>query len=421
MSTAQHLPLDERVARLLAADPILMADPYPTWNQLRDERPVWRHAGTVIVSRHREVRELLADNNLLYSRARTRHSQRYAEARQRFDDDEREAFDDVLDNEFRQLVRLDPPDHLRLRRTVQAPFSMKRLAEDMESAVRDRVEANLDEAAGEGGVVDFKRFAYTLPLQVLGDLLGIPLHDLDQVHAWAHKIAANKMNADSGQMAQEASTAYHGLNAYIEDLMARQRTSETPTGLVGALIEAEDAEHISHQEAIGMLALLIFAGHETTSNLLAIGVLDLLRHREQWTALCDDVALAPQAVEELLRFVTPAHFLQYVAVESRQIDDFTINEGDTIIGILASANRDPEMFVRPDELDITRPDSKNHVSLGFGPHFCLGAGLARMEGLLLFSALTQRYPRTELASESLEWGGSGSLRTPLSLPVRLGS
>ena len=418
MSTSGVSSLQAQVEGLFAADPDLLADPFPVWDQLRTERPVWRLDDVVILSRHTDVRELLADNNVLYSRAATRHSARYTRAAARFQPASAAAFDRVLDQEFGQLVRMDPPDHPRVRKVVMPPFSARKLAREMEAKVAARVSENLDRLDTGDDVVDFKRFAYTLPLEVLGDVLGIPLDDLDRVHSWAHKIAENKLNADSESMAVDADVAYQELIGYIERLVGRQCRSGATTGLIAALLEAEAAGQISHDELTGMVALMIFAGHETTSNLIAVGMLELLRERAQWDKLCARPELVGPAVEELLRFVTPAHFLQYVAATSRELGGEMIAEGDTVIGVLAAANRDPDVFAHPSRLDIERPDSRHHVSLGLGPHFCLGAGLARMEATALFGAMVRRHPGVALTDGELMWGGR-SLRTPLTLPLIL--
>jgi cytochrome P450 len=416
----QNKSLVSRVDLLLAGDPEQLAQPFETWNELRQTHPVLRRNGLVVLSAHADVREMLGDNHVLYSRADTRYTERYRQAREGFSPHGQAAFDDVLDMEFRQIVRMDPPDHPRVRKVVTPPFSARSLAREMEGRVRARVKEMVDELASAGRVVDFKRFAYTLPLNVLGDLLGIPLEDLDDVHEWAHKIAENKNNSDSESAAVEADEAYLGLVSYIERLVARQQASGNTTGLVAALVEAKDAGTVSHDEMISMLALMIFAGHETTSNLLAIGVLELLKHRQQWELLCADPSLTETAVEELLRFVSPAHFAQVTAIQGRELSGVRIEVGDVVVGVMAAANRDPAVFARPDELDILRPDSRSHVSLGMGPHFCLGAGLARMEAAAMLRALVARYPALRLVDEPVRWGGR-ALRTPITLPVDTGN
>lgn len=412
------MSLDDDVRALFAGDPGSLADPYPVWNALRDRSPVWRDGDTVVLSGHAEVRELLGDNNVLYSRAATKTSSRYEAARRAFSPAGGAAFGRVLDHEFHQLVRMDPPQHPRMRKVVTPPFSARNLMREMEAKVRARVDDNLARLAAEPGEVDFKRFAYALPLEVLGDLLGIPLDELDMVHSWAHRIAENKFNADSERAAVAADEAYAALMTYIDRLVERQQATGDSTGLVAALVDAEHGGTVSHDEAMAMIALMIFAGHETTSNLLTIGLLELLRNRAQWQLLVDDPERVPSAVEELLRFVTPAHFLPYVAKESRRLHDVDVEAGDTVIGVLAAANRDPRVFADPDALDVARTDHRTHVSLGLGPHFCLGAGLARMEAGMLFGALAERFPRIRLAGSDLSWGGR-SLRTPLTLPVVL--
>lgn len=413
--------LEGQVAGLLAGDPGLLADPFPIWNSLRDRAPVLRVSDAYVLTTHADVRELLGDNFVLYSRQQSRHSRRYEEARLRFSDEGRASFDYVMDQEFGQLVRMDPPDHPRVRRVLVPAFSARSLAREMRPKVQERLDAKLDALAARDGVVDFKEFAYTFPLEVLGDLLGIPLTDLDSIHEWAHVIAENKLNAQSEQAAMSADVAYHHLLAYVDDLISRQRASNQSTGVVDALLAAQDEGVVDEFEARQMLALMIFAGHETTSNLLAIGMRELLRHPDQWRLLCSAPSeLAPPAVEELLRFVTPANFTQYVTAVDVELHSVMIPQGEAVIGVSAAANRDPSVFDRPNALDITREDAKHHISLGLGPHFCLGAGLARMEASMLFEAMATRFPDASLAAEDVEWGGR-SLRTPLTLPMRLAS
>ncbi len=411
--------LEERVGRLFAGDADLLADPFPTWNELRDTSPVLRLGGSVVLSSHRDVRELLGDNNVLYSRARTRYSEPYEQARRRFSAEGRESFDRVLDHEFRQLVRMDPPDHPRVRAVVQPPFAPRSLKEEMEESVQRRVAEGLDALEREDGPVDFKRFGYSLPLTVLGDLLGIPFDDLELIHSWAKLIAENKFNADSEDAAIAADAAYAGLLGYIDELIRAHRDSGGTPGLIAALLESERSGAMTIEECRQMVALMIFAGHETTSNLLTIGMQSLLADRDQWRLLVAEPDRTPAAVEELTRFVTPAHFLPYVAIQDRVIDGVEISAGDAVIGVLAAANRDPAVFSDPDRLDISRREARRHVGFGMGPHSCLGAGLARMEAVALFREMARRFPEVELVEDGeIVWGGR-SLRTPQRLPLAL--
>jgi cytochrome P450 len=410
--------LEERIFGLFGSDGQLLADPYPTWNELRARSPRARMRATVVLSAHADVRELLGDNNRLYSRQRTRHAQMYQHARRRFEPAQRAAFDEVIEHEFRQLVRLDPPAHGRQRKAVRAPFTPRALLREMQDKIGQRVAAGLEALAGSGDVVDFKKFAYTLPITVIGDLLGISITDLERVHGWARVIADNKFNADSAALAVQARDAYDALMGYIDELVGQQQAAGVPTGLVASLIEAEGNGTVERAEVKALLGLMIFAGHETTSGLISVGLLELLRHPDQWSLLCDDPALVPNAVEELLRFVTPVQFLPYTAVAPRDLGEVQVQTGDTVIGVLAAANRDPAVFDRPDELDLLRADVGEHLGFGLGPHFCLGASLARMEATEIFTVLARQFPRIQLAPGELRWGGR-SLRTPLEMPVRL--
>jgi cytochrome P450 len=409
------------VANFFAADPTSLSDPYPMWETLRSDFPVLSVGGSVVLSRHADVKELLGDNNVLYSRAQNRYSPRYQRAYESFNEEERGAFDNILDNEYKQVVRLDPPEHPRVRKTVQPAFGRKRLIERMTSVVQERVDANLDLIADEGDISDFHGFAQRVPIEVLGIILGIPIEEVMVVSHWADTIGAQKLNVASGEVVLAAASAYQKMRAYIDSLVVREIDSPSEDGLVRELIEAEANNQINHDDLIGLLTQLFLAGFETTANLLTIGLFELLKNEDQWALLCADETLAPQAVEELLRYTSPVHLLQYVSVQAREMHGVEVAAGDTVIGILAAANRDPDVFEDPDRLDLTRHDSRNHVALGYGPHFCLGSHLARIEGDLSFRTLARRFPGVRLVGETLEWGGSAALRTPTSLPIRLSS
>jgi cytochrome P450 len=154
--------------------------------------------------------------------------------------------------------------------------------------------------------------------------------------------------------------------------------------------------------------------------LISIGVLELMRHRDQWERLCDDPSLAPQATEELLRWVTPVQYQWRAARVDIEIDGTTIRAGETVAAVLAGANRDPEVFTDPETLDITRTDVKQHLSLGLGPHFCLGNALARMEGAIVIQKLAERFPDMRLADDEPAWKGSSMMRGPSEVLVSLG-
>jgi cytochrome P450 len=171
-----------------------------------------------------------------------------------------------------------------------------------------------------------------------------------------------------------------------------------------------------------MIALLLFAGHETTTTLLTSGLIELLRHRSEWERLCDDPELVPPAVEEVFRYASPAQWGNRVPRTEIDWDGYRIPEEQTIIVSIAAANRDPRAFDEPDRLAVTRPPRSNHLGLGFGKHYCLGASLLRREVQLAWGELVRRYPKLELAIgfDELEWSGNPILRSVRELPIRLG-
>lgn len=407
---------------LLRSDPEALADPYPVWNELRAEASVYPYNGAWILTDYPLVREFLADNGNLYSRSKNRFSGRYMEGIKSFTEEERYAWNQVMDFEYLQVVRADPPDHARLRSVAHRAFT-PRAVSDMHTLIADYATELLDTALEErttASRIDLKPFAYQLPLLAIGGMLGVPREDLSLIHGWMDKIAANKGNATSGEVALEAHDAYLGIQDYVEGLIAsHQQSPQSVSDLVAGLIAAGEEEELTERELVSMFSILLFAGHETTTNLIAIGVIDLLEHRAQWELLVQNPDLVKNAIEELLRFVTPVQILQLVAVQERQIEGATIRVDDTVMAVLASANRDPSIFANPDQLDVRRDKPTRHLSFGAGPHFCLGAALARLESEIAFRELINRFPNLDVADEPITWGSGVVLRSPENVFVEL--
>jgi cytochrome P450 len=252
---------------------------------------------------------------------------------------------------------------------------------------------------------------------MIGELLGVPRDDLEQIKGWSSAWSRYKLATDESIfLAFEAQGAFR---AYVEDMLKEHRRAPDPTDLVSALVGAEHEETLTADECAAMFFTLLFGGHETTSSLIATGLLELLRRPDQWRALCDDLERVPAAVEELLRYVTPVQWITRRAVTDVELGGVTIPADAHVMPMLACANRDPAVFADPAELNVARQDVAQHVGLGFGQHFCIGASLARLEARTVVESMARRFPALELAADSFQWTGSAQLRKLKALPVRL--
>lgn len=316
------------------------------------------------------------------------------------------------------MVCLDDPAHLRLRNLVSKAFTPRSVA-DMEPWVEGIADALLDDAARQSEVDLMAAFALPLPLKVISEMLGVPE---EQRLAFHDQVAyLIEVNDQPVKRAIRWLPAMPKLLRFFEDLIDLKRNAPDDR-MISRLIAVEDAgDHLSRDELIAMIFLLLFAGHETSVNLIGNGVLALLDHPEQMAMLCGRPELMDGAVEELLRYTNPVEYgTMRFATEDVTIADVAIRRGDMVLALQASANRDETAFGDPDRFDITRND-KRHLALGFGLHYCLGASLARLETRVALNALLQRFPGMRLAvpRDAIRWRHAAGLRGVQRLPVDL--
>ena len=318
------------------------------------------------------------------------------------------------------MLNSDPPDHERLRKLVNKAFTARRV-----ERLRPRITAItarlLEDMPAHGGrkvqpEVDLlASFAFPLPITVICELLGIPVGDRDDFRTWSATIVSN---AAAPEVFQAHTTA---MVRYFMALLAAKRR-EPGDDLLSALIAARDEEDsLSENELVSMAFLLLVAGHETTVNLIASGVLALLLNPAELARLRAEPALIDGAVEELLRYVSPVNHTTFrCAAEPVEIGGVRISRYDPVLIALSGANRDPARFGDPDRLDLGR-DSAGHLAFGHGIHYCLGAPLARLEAEIAISALLTRFGSISLAvpAASLRWRPSTLIHGLESLPVRL--
>jgi cytochrome P450 len=314
------------------------------------------------------------------------------------------------------IMGMDPPDHSRLRRLVGKAFTARRV-EQMRADVRARVARLIDDMIEKGQPADITEdFARPLPVSVICDLLGVPFADHHIFRAWTEGLTGDATT--KGDVLIEIGDA---LGAYMAGQVAQRRRE--PTGdLLGALVYARDnGDKLTEDELISIAGPgMLTAGVETVSSGLPSFVFTLLTHPDKLALLRAKPELMPTAVEELLRYVpinTAAMFPRY-ALEDVRFRDVVVRAADPVLPALAAANRDPEVFAEPERLNLTRQDNA-HMTFGHGPHFCVGAQLARLELQEALTELLTRLPDLRLAEgrEGVEWKYGVIVRGPSRLPV----
>jgi cytochrome P450 len=386
------------------------ANPFPFYAQLRAEAPVFpvmlpTRQRAWLITRYDDVLAVLKD--------------------ERFAKDPRSAMTPEqlkklpwVPSMFKPLERnmldLDSPDHTRLRALVHKAFT-PRLIEQMRDQIQALTNDLLDRVELDGGMNLIADFALPLPLTMIGRILGVADRDNQKFHRWTTTLISGGTNRNLFVLIPSVMR----FMGYVRKLI-KQRRASPGDDLVTALVQAKDgSDQLSEDEILAMIFLLLIAGHETTVNLIGSGSLALLEHPDQLAKLRNEPELIKSAVEELLRYVCPVEMAtERYAREDITIAGTTIPRGELVMAVIGSANRDPNSFDNPDALDITRKNNK-HLAFGYGPHFCLGASLARLEGQIAISTLIQRMPnlRLNIAPDHIRWRGTFVLRGLEALPV----
>ena len=385
------------------ARPNFKANPYPLYARLRTEAPVCPtrllRRPTWLVTRYADVFAVLKDERLMKDWwPVTRWLHRFGGAI------------------TQHMLNQDGPDHTRLRTLVHKAFT-PHLIEQLRTRIQNVCDQLLDGLAANGRIELMSGYALPLPLTVIGELLGIPAEVRDRLHRLSRSTfsAANMLGVILSLPDQKL------LIRRIRRLVAERRR-DPRDDLITALVQAEEAgDKLTEQELVGTIALLLIAGYETTVNLIGSGAWTLLEHPRQRELFATDPALAPSAVEELLRYTSPLDMAsQRFAREDLTIGSVKISQGDLVVAVLGSANHDESQFPNPETFDIRRQPNK-HLAFGQGAHFCLGAPLARLEGQIALSTLFRRFPtlRLEQPHHRLRWRKSLIIRGLEQLPLAI--
>jgi cytochrome P450 len=409
--------IEQEATAFFAADPELIAWPYPMYERWRSGTGVVRWAGgpATLLTKHRDVKAVMAGTYPISNNG-YRFGRLAEGTLARLPAEYHDAFFRIMDFASLWMSRTDGETHTRLRRISSRAFTARRI-EQLRASIQRHVD-DLVEDMTRGDIADVKaQLANKLPVRVIVDLIGVPQSDRDMIWEWSEAIAA--LFSPNQEKLKRADEAIDGFQAYIRDMIARLRTTGEGPELARTLLQGHATDVLSEDELIATYLLILFGGTETTTNLLGNCFLALQRHREQWDRLVADPSLVRAAVEESMRYDSPHHMLVRYALEGFSIGEERIEAGETIILLMGAANRDPEVFADPDRYDIDRPNRAEHLSFAYGPHFCLGAALARLEGEVMFSTLVTRFPNARLLSDDIRYGGSTMLRAIQNLPVEL--
>lgn len=392
------------------------ADPYPALARLRAASPC-RVGDTpfVVVAGHADCTALLRDPRASVDR-------RLAAAPINLLDSHRRTLpaDAPPPLVERSFLWLDPPDHTRLRRLVSSAFT-PRVVQRLEHRIDSFVDAAIDRAAVVGSFDAVSDLAYPLPVTVICDLLGVPIEDVPLFQSWSSIISSaidpiSAATSDPAAAIAEVALAQTDLQHYLDGLLDLRRRAPRDDLLSALLAAEDDGDTLSHDELVATAGLLLIAGHETTVNLIANGILALLRHPGVAESLRLDPALGAGIVEETLRFDPPVQTAGRIAREPITVGDLDIRPGDVIGLLLAAANRDPKVYDDPDRFDPRR--RPRHLAFGLGTHFCLGASLARLECRIALTRFAQRFRHPVLVQDPPVYRPNISLRGPDSLEIR---
>ncbi|HZI45203.1 MAG TPA: cytochrome P450 [Ilumatobacter sp.] len=396
------------------ADPAFRANPYPFYDRLRTEAPVYQApGGPLVISRYDDVLRVLRSNAF----------SRDVEANARIDESDPIA---VRRRDRRggakTILNLDPPDHTRLRRLVSKAFTPSAV-DRLRPRIEAMVDAVLDRAAERGEIELVDELAFPVPFQVISELLDMPTERADELRSWSQALTLGLEPGATMDDLDAAEAAIMQLIPYLVAIIDARRSTPGDDLLSGLLAVEDDGDTLSPAELIAFVVLLYVAGHETTVNLIGNGTVALLRNPDELIRWRDDPTLDGAAIDELLRFDGPVQHTVRVPMEPVTFtgahgETIVAEPGDTVLTVLGAANHDPHIFDEPHALRLGRPNAQRHLAFSTGIHYCLGASLAKLEATIAIGRLIRRFESIELAGEP-HWRDRLTIRGVDRLPLRL--
>ena len=394
--------------------PEFLRDPFPLLRRMREEDPVhWSpRLKSWVLTRYDDCKAVLLDREISSDRLRPFFAS--------LPGPEAARIGDIVRYLTHWMVFRDPPEHTRLRRLTSKVFNLQSM-NAMRPAAEELVEWLFEQIGGRKDVDFVADFAGPLPALVIMAMLGVPKEELAKVKRMSDEMAlfigSSRTSPEKYDIAEKATREMAG---FFLDLI-KEKTSKPGNDLLSQLVALEDdGDRLSEDELVATCILLLFAGHETTTNHIANGLLALLRFPSEFKALKENPEIAQRAIEELLRFDGPSGAQVRVVKVEQELRGKTLKPGDRVFLMLNAANRDPEAYEQPERLHLAR-GGPAHLTFGFGMHICLGFPLARMEGQVALPAVLRHWKKIELAQpeERIEWLNSMVFRGMTSLPLRV--
>jgi cytochrome P450 len=396
-------------------DPAFRADPYPFYDRLRSAEPV--HVtpfGFTVLTRYHDIARTL--RGVEFSRDIDQYSDPPTDPTRIA---RRQRFRDRIESgrAARNILNLDPPDHTRLRRLVTLAFTPSAI-ERLRPRIQQLVDDVLDVAAERGSIELVDELAFTMPFQVISDLLDLPTERADEIRDWSQALTASLEPTADEAILDRAEEAGGLMSDYLRELVDHRRSHLGDDLLSGLLVAEEAGDRLSTAELLSFVTLLYVAGHETTVNLIGNGTLALLRHPDELRRWATDPSLDTTAIDELLRYDGPVQQTVRVPTETVHYGDVEVAPGTVVMTVLGAANHDPDVFDDPSVLRLDRPNANRHLAFAGGVHYCLGASLAKLEASVAIGTLIRRFPGVHLAGD-VHWRDRLTIRGVDRLPLDL--
>jgi cytochrome P450 len=390
--------------------PEFIDDPFPTYHRLQEEDPIhWsKLLDSWVMTRYDNIIAVLRDPSMSAERISPSIDGRASSSQM----------------DLTPLSRMlsmwalfaDPPRHTRLRNLFNKAFTQSAI-ERMREHIQKVVDELLDNVLESGKMDVIRDLAYPLPAIVIAEMIGVPREDISKIKRWSGMLAEFLTSAvktpEKYMLAQQnIIEAFE----YLRNIVASHRANPRDDIMSGLINAEERGDVLSEDELVATSMLLLFAGHETTTNLIGNGILALIRNQDQLRMLQQEPSLIQSAIEELLRYDAPVQAMRRIVLRDTEIEGRQIKKGQFILMVINAANRDPKHFADPDRLDIRRKENR-HLAFGFGTHFCIGAPLARLEGQIAIGTLLRRVSDLKLETDRVKWIESFNFRALRELPI----